>query len=202
MIYKNNKFLLLANSVEIQFKVTCILILIVTILKFTIVDFKSEYFNTLLGILSLTIGLNIFILFILSYKIFVYCAKRDGINNKYIRNLFLSIKESYLLRKYLIKIPKRIITNKSKNTIIDTNINSYNKYMNKTLVEIKTNYICVKLTIPRNHMPNKYLKELLPEIKSEVQSRYSKYFFSDIIRDNRYYYIVGKIRNEYVLHEV
>lgn len=104
-----------------------------------------------------------------------------------LKNLFLSIYLTFLIRK---KLKKTYIKNSA------YEINAYNRAIKNSLADIRNTSIIWKMKVPPNSDTIESIQAKFSLIKEELSNRNENYYFSSFERNKKYYYIIGTIRNK------
>lgn len=112
-------------------------------------------------------------------------------------NTLKSIAATFKLRRFLIQnpreqtslaVPERQIPN------VDKSVSQYNRAIKKSVVDISNQEINVSIRIPKQHQAQKFLNEVLPDIREHISNLYPEYVISSFDRNKYIYWLKGTKR--------
>lgn len=110
-----------------------------------------------------------------------------------IKNLYLSIRSSYRLRKFLLQ-DERKKSNEESTSAQDLTLSRYNQAVRKLILELNEKELILYLSLPKSYQAQKILKALENEIKEEIASRYQQYLISTFERIEQALWLKGTKR--------
>lgn len=118
--------------------------------------------------------------------------KTDSIWNHY-----LSVYRTFLLRHFLFQRERvQKISNLEHQTVTTINPihNGFNRAVRKCIVDIRKDTITVFLKVPRDQQGQKILKDMESQLKEEIVSQHSDYYFSSPVRVRNQLWFTGQKR--------
>ncbi|MCT0017175.1 hypothetical protein EFE32_10140 [Lactococcus lactis subsp. lactis] len=110
-----------------------------------------------------------------------------------IKNLYLSIRGSYRLRKFLLQ-DERKKSKEESTSAQDLTLSKYNQAVRKLILELNEKELILYLSLPKSYQAQKILKALENEIKEEIASRYPQYLISTFERIEQALWLKGTKR--------
>lgn len=110
-----------------------------------------------------------------------------------IKNLYLSIRGSYRLRKFLLQ-DERKKSKEESTSAQDLTFSKYNQAVRKLILELNEKELILYLRLPKSYQAQKILKALENEIKEEIASRYPQYLISTFERIEQALWLKGTKR--------
>ena len=112
-------------------------------------------------------------------------------------NYIQSVHHTFLLRHFLFqreRVQKE--GNLEHQTVITINpiYNGFNKAVRKCVVDIRKDIITIFLKVPRDQQGQKILKEMEAQLKEEIVSQHSDYYFSSPVRVRNQLWFTGQKR--------
>lgn len=117
----------------------------------------------------------------------------ERFKNDRIKNLYLSIRGSYRLRKFLLQ-NERKKSNEESTSAQDLTLSKYNQAVRKLILELNEKELILYLSLPKSYQAQKILKALENEIKEEIASRYPQYLISTFERIEQALWLKGTKR--------
>ncbi|WNN69099.1 hypothetical protein [Lactococcus lactis] len=117
----------------------------------------------------------------------------ERFKNDRIKNLYLSIRGSYRLRKFLLQ-DERKKSKEESTSAQDLTLSKYNQAVRKLILELNEKELILYLSLPKSYQAQKILKALENEIKEEIASRYPQYLISTFERIEQAFWLKGTKR--------
>lgn len=117
----------------------------------------------------------------------------ERFKNDRIKNLYLSIRGSYHLRKFLLQ-DERKKSKEESTSVQDLTLSKYNQAVRKLILELNEKELILYLSLPKSYQAQKILKALENEIKEEIASRYPQYLISTFERIEQAFWLKGTKR--------
>lgn len=134
---------------------------------------------------------SVLLILILLVEIFLR-LRNDRINN-YLKSVY----QSFRFRNFLTQREKseKIITVENQSITTFNPINtSFNKAMNRCLVDVRVDEVRLYIKLPSSQQGQKILKDMEHHIREEISALNPKYFFSAPTRIKNGLWIIGKKR--------
>lgn len=112
-------------------------------------------------------------------------------------NYCQSVYRTFLLRHFLFQRERvQKISNLEHQTVTTINPihNEFNRAVRKCIVDIREDAITVFLKVPRDQQGQKILKDMEVQLKEEIVSQHSDYYFSSPIRVRNQLWFIGQKR--------
>ncbi|MFW5458448.1 hypothetical protein [Streptococcus hyovaginalis] len=112
-------------------------------------------------------------------------------------NYYLSVYRTFLLRHFLFQRERvQKISNLEHQTVTTINPihNEFNRAVRKCIVDIRKDTITVFLKVPRDQQGQKILKDMESQLKEEIVSQHSDYYFSSPVRVRNQLWFTGQKR--------
>ncbi|MGT2915795.1 hypothetical protein I6J14_06865 [Streptococcus dysgalactiae] len=112
-------------------------------------------------------------------------------------NYCQSVYRTFLLRHFLFQRERvQKISNLENQTVTTSNPihNGFNRAVRKCIVDIRKDTITIFLKVPRDQQGQKILKEMEAQLKEEIASQHTDYYFSSPIRVRNQFWFTGQKR--------
>ena len=112
-------------------------------------------------------------------------------------NYCQSVYHTFLLRHFLFQRERvQKISNLEHQTVTTINPihNRFNRAVRKCIIDIRKDTIVIFLKVPRDQQGQKILKEMEAQLKEEIVSQHSDYYFSSPIRVRNQLWFTGQKR--------
>ncbi|VTT19084.1 Uncharacterised protein [Streptococcus dysgalactiae subsp. equisimilis] len=112
-------------------------------------------------------------------------------------NYCQSVYRTFLLRHFLFQRERvQKISNLEHQTVTTINPihNGFNRAVRKCIVDIRKDTITIFLKVPRDQQGQKILKEMEAQLKEEIVSQHTDYYFSSPIRIRNQFWFTGQKR--------
>lgn len=113
------------------------------------------------------------------------------------RNYIQSVYHTFLLRHFLFqreRVQKISSLEHQTVTTINPIHNGFNRAVRKCIVDIRKDAITIFLKIPRDQQGQKILKDMEVQLKEEVVSQHTDYYFSSPVRVRNQLWFIGQKR--------
>lgn len=113
------------------------------------------------------------------------------------RNYIQSVYHTFLLRHFLFqreRVQKISSLEHQTVTTINPIHNGFNRAVRKCIVDIRKDAITIFLKIPRDQQGQKLLKDMEVQLKEEVVSQHTDYYFSSPVRVRNQLWFIGQKR--------
>lgn len=113
------------------------------------------------------------------------------------RNYIQSVYYTFLLRHFLFQRERvHKISNLEHQTVTTINPihNGFNRAVRKCIVDIRKDAITIFLKVPRDQQGQKILKDLEVQLKEEIVSQHTDYYFSSPVRVRNQLWFIGQKR--------
>ncbi len=154
---------------------------------YSILNGKLELSIIVLRGLSVIGGVGCFLVFFL-VNLFELIQRFNGDK---VSNFIYSIKETFLLHRFLKKIDNGKQLMSDSNSVV-TRV--FNKAVNKSLIDIREDSITVYIKFPRQYQAQKILSDVEEQLKEYIANIDSDYYISAPIRERRGLFFFGKRR--------
>ncbi|MGV8999033.1 hypothetical protein ACN9TI_02340 [Lactococcus lactis] len=135
-----------------------------------------KYFSLLLGITLLGLALS---------ELFTRILKDAPIN------LMKSIIQTLQLRHFLYQQETHKIKVKSNTHSPNPVTAQFNRFMRKSMIDITQHQVTILIKVPHTQQAQKLLKTVEGQIKEELSSRNTDYFFSEFERHKNELWLIG-----------
>ncbi|HEP1290482.1 TPA: hypothetical protein ACGYPU_001173 [Streptococcus pyogenes] len=112
-------------------------------------------------------------------------------------NYVKAIYQTFSLRNFLFQREKvQKISNLEHQTVTTTNPvhNGFNRAVRKCVVDIRLDSVTVFIKVPKDQQGQKILKDMEAQLKEEIASQHTEYYFSSPIRVRNQLWFIGKKR--------
>lgn len=113
------------------------------------------------------------------------------------RNYIQSVYHTFLLRHFLFQRERvQKISNLEHQTVTTINPihNGFNRAVRKCIVDIRKDAITIFLKVPRDQQGQKILKDMEVQLKEEIVSQHTDYYFSSPVRVRNQLWFIGQKR--------
>lgn len=112
-------------------------------------------------------------------------------------NYVPSVYHTFLLRYFLTQRDKKQrITNFEHQSVTTTNPvhNGFNRAVRRCILDIRADYMVIFIRVPKDQQGQKILKEMESQLKEEIASQHTDYYFSSPTRVRNQLWFIGKKR--------
>ncbi|EHC03148.1 hypothetical protein SSUR61_0880 [Streptococcus suis R61] len=158
--------------------------------------FKLETVTTITDkISSISYGLALICLSLSLVLIGIEIVKRWKTDR--LVNYVKSVYHTFSLRNFLFQREKvQKVTSPEHQSVTTTNPvhNGFNRTVRRCVVDIRADYVVIFIRVPKDQQGQKILKEMESQLKEEIASQHTDYYFSSPTRVRNQLWFIGKKR--------